>query len=1017
MFKKTFLLIFFVFVISHFLFVLSDISLSENNLYYSDLNNNGKIDNLEIEFNKTLSGNINFSKLFLYSNTGGLSSSKLDGVSGNNIFSGFYLSGNILGINLVEQDNSSTGLIINNLTSSHLRLKTNAGVGIYDDLGNEIKLLYTTSFNNYKNVYFKENIINTGNEENTNTGSIETGTGNLENTQTGSIETGTGELSNSGTLSESGSLENSGTLINTGVILPNFTIKLLFQNPTYLSEKNQEISEYNCLTSETDCKVNFNLNGDFGSGLITIPNTKYNCEWNFGFAEFIEEKYKCNPNTITFPEGTYEINYKISEIANPNNFVLKNLKIINSGYKEPENIKTVYIGGGGGGITIVNYMYIDTPKIIIQSGLDENNNCKKDDCNLNLSYEPKNSKEACLWFFPGGSFDIGTDKKCNPGYIKYPLGNFKATLRVYEAGNEGNYKENFIEFKNLKKDFENINIEENTKEIGNKPVSKIILEGTVGKNKSLSNNYLTCYGSECSVNFNGEKSYSLDGLDLDYLWDFGNGTSGTGVNPKSIIYKIGEYKIILKVIDENGLFGEDDFFVKVIENEDLKENNEKKDFINLQNYTLKISKVIPNPTGVDYAEYIEITNTGSGEINLNNCELDDKINGGSKPFKIQKDIILNSGKSIKFFKLDTNINLNNTSPDEVNLVCNGDLIDNLKWDFNIPEGFSVYRNNNKIEIIEENPIKVKDLITQNLENMKTGTGLNTTKIKEIINKTFTQKIKKQKSGIKIYGKTFPNTIIIIELNKKIQETSFLFLKTFASENNYFETISDEKGNYEINLDKVDLGEFEVKSYLKVDENHSVKLDNISNFDIDNDYLEYINFSKEVKISKKSKPLEKLKSNITLQKLAKSIGVSGNKIICKNAEECNINFDGRNSTGDIKRYFWDFGNGISSIKSNPASIKFKTGKYIVSLKISDLQDEDISYFLVEIEGKIKKENISQNNLNKKELLKIEKINILPVTYADNGEQNKDLTKNILLSFFTFSLFLILSFIILKKEKII
>jgi hypothetical protein len=45
-------------------------------------------------------------------------------------------------------------------------------------------------------------------------------------------------------------------------------------------------------------------------------------------------------------------------------------------------------------------MFIDTPKIIIQSGLDENNICKKDDCNLNLNYEVKNSKESCLWSFP-----------------------------------------------------------------------------------------------------------------------------------------------------------------------------------------------------------------------------------------------------------------------------------------------------------------------------------------------------------------------------------------------------------------------------------------------------------------------------------------------------------------------------------------------------------------------------------------------------------------------------------------
>jgi hypothetical protein len=102
--------------------------ITENHLYFLDTDNNNKIDRLEIDFSSELTGALNPDKLFLYSSTGGLSSAKLDSVSGTSIFSSYYLSGNTLLINLTEQDNTNTGIIVNNTTSSHLRIKTNAGV-------------------------------------------------------------------------------------------------------------------------------------------------------------------------------------------------------------------------------------------------------------------------------------------------------------------------------------------------------------------------------------------------------------------------------------------------------------------------------------------------------------------------------------------------------------------------------------------------------------------------------------------------------------------------------------------------------------------------------------------------------------------------------------------------------------------------------------------------------------------------------------------------------------------------
>jgi hypothetical protein len=72
------------------------------------------------------------------------------------------------------------------------------------------------------------------------------------------------------------------------------------------------------------------------------------------------------------------------------------------------------------------------------------------------------------------------------------------------------------------------------------------------------------------------------------------------------------------------------------------------------------------------------------------------------------------------------------------------------------------------------------------------------------------------------------------------------------------------------LEKVDLGEFEVKTYLKIDDTNSIPLANTSHFEIDNDYLDYMNFSQNKQENQKE---ERLSSAIILQKLAKDIYVS------------------------------------------------------------------------------------------------------------------------------------------------
>ncbi len=54
------------------------------------------------------------------------------------------------------------------------------------------------------------------------------------------------------------------------------------------------------------------------------------------------------------------------------------------------------------------------------------------------------------------------------------------------------------------------------------------------------------------IEFNASNSYDLDGIIVSYLWDFGDGTTASGVNATHAYSEIGIYTVTLTVTDNNG---------------------------------------------------------------------------------------------------------------------------------------------------------------------------------------------------------------------------------------------------------------------------------------------------------------------------------------------------------------------------------------------------------------------------------------------------------------------------------
>jgi len=485
----------------------------------------------------------------------------------------------------------------------------------------------------------------------------------------------------------------------------------------------------------------------------------YLCVWDFWWGVFKTKatNRKCNPGYVDYETWEYNIDLKVYKDDDLENiFRQENIKIINwEIQKQEENIEQkfysdeVNLYSNESSIskkidysellpqTIIweiekEEKELIYPEIIIQSGLEYLTwtiyKCKKKECKINLTsswFSDKNYN--CLWNFSGGNFKTkDTDKKCNPWYVDYGTWEYEIELKVIDKQDDSRVFETRIFVENLEEESNSEEVikpslewqEENSKIIeksvtssrkteiiNQKPKAKITLQWRMAKYKELVWNKLICeWVDKCSVNFSGEESED-DGK-LNYFWDYWNWIKFEKSNPKSVYFEKGKYKVSLKVVDEFWLSDTDYFYIEVVPKNTISEENIDKNIF----WNLKIAGVLANTSGRDDREFIEIENKSSYKLNLKWLIISD----ASKSYKIKENFYFYPFSKKRFYKSTTKLSLWNKS-DLVKLSYNNVVLDEIKWDFDVPDNFLLTHKNINLDfekvfverVIDGDTIKVK----------------------------------------------------------------------------------------------------------------------------------------------------------------------------------------------------------------------------------------------------------------------------------------------------------------------
>lgn len=323
-------------------------------------------------------------------------------------------------------------------------------------------------------------------------------------------------------------------------------IKYSLQQPSYITQS-WSTNIYVCDSEKDECRVNFDVRDSF---VGDFSESDYICDIDFGIWEITWQEWKCNPDTITFPEGVFTLRFSIHDEDDSENFTTREIQILNQ--KNDTEVQAVWTSGGSSiGSSIdeekENTIHISFPKIEVQSGLSWKGRyfyCDKTECRINLNYQKKHKDERCYWDFSGHKQSSATTHtRCNPWYVTIPEGSHELSLRVYEKDNEMNRKISTFYVYNQPSILNSFSQEEKEAAIlplsledswdlglGKQTVVNIELQWKISKEKSLSGSILECNWVErCYVNLDGIVEWK--NKNLEYSWSLNGKVFAEKINP------------------------------------------------------------------------------------------------------------------------------------------------------------------------------------------------------------------------------------------------------------------------------------------------------------------------------------------------------------------------------------------------------------------------------------------------------------------------------------------------------
>lgn len=189
-----------------------------------------------------------------------------------------------------------------------------------------------------------------------------------------------------------------------------------------------------------------------------------------------------------------------------------------------------------------------------------------------------------------------------------------------------------------------------------------------------------------AVIFDGSDSTDPENDALTFFWNFGDKKTAKGPTVSHTYATKGKFKVILSVKDSAGSTDTAEIYITVIDPDTAK------NFTSFETPFIIINEIIPNPEGSDDAEWVELWNAGTTEIDLTDWKLDDD-EGGSRPYKIPKDTTIGPGEYLVFKKEITKLAFNNTYDAARLMDPAGDIIFEISYD-EVIEGASYARTEN-----------------------------------------------------------------------------------------------------------------------------------------------------------------------------------------------------------------------------------------------------------------------------------------------------------------------------------